>query len=39
MKEMLTKEILVEAKELENIEDCWYFVKSASGAWIAGSGN
>lgn len=24
-------------KELENLDDLWYFVKSSGGAWIVGS--
>lgn len=24
-------------KELENLDDLWYLVKSSSGSWIAGS--
>ncbi|WP_081923184.1 epipeptide YydF family RiPP [Clostridium amazonitimonense] len=24
-------------KELENLDDLWYFIKSSSAAWIAGS--
>lgn len=27
------------AEELSNIDDFWYFIRSASGAWIAGSAN
>lgn len=27
------------AEELSNIDDLWYFIKSSSGAWIAGSAN
>lgn len=26
-------------KELENLDDLWYFIKSASSGWIAGSAN
>lgn len=24
-------------KELENLDDLWYFIKSSASAWIAGS--
>lgn len=26
-------------KELENLDDLWYFVRASSGAWIAGAVN
>lgn len=26
-------------EELSNIDDLWYFIRSSSGAWIAGSAN
>lgn len=26
-------------KELDNLDDLWYLIKSTSGAWIVGSAN
>lgn len=39
MKNLEIKGLISKSEKLAKVNDLWYFIKSSSGAWIAGSGN